>query len=97
VRAALGAFGHNDEWIERCRGLVRGFAAHLGEGCLGTVAEIFEAEPPFRPVGAPAQAWSVAELLHLLLVDLADRPGLRRTEVARVERVESRAARDPTL
>jgi len=95
VRAALLAFGHNDEWIERCRGLVRGFAAHLGEGCLGTVAEIFEAEPPFRPVGAPAQAWSVAELLHLLLVELADRPGLRRAEAARVERVETRAARDP--
>jgi predicted glycogen debranching enzyme len=39
------------------------FQAHLREAGLGTVSEIFEAEPPYRPVGAIAQAWSVGELL----------------------------------
>jgi glycogen debranching enzyme len=34
---------------------------------------ILEAEPPFRPVGAPAQAWSVAAALELVLGDLAER------------------------
>ena len=34
-------------------------------GCIGQVAEIFEAEAPHRPVGCPAQAWSVAEVLRL--------------------------------
>jgi glycogen debranching enzyme len=29
------------------------------------VAEIFEADEPHRPVGCPAQAWSVAEVLRL--------------------------------
>jgi glycogen debranching enzyme len=40
------------------------FQAHLREAGLGTISEIFEPEPPFRPVGCIAQAWSVAELLR---------------------------------
>jgi predicted glycogen debranching enzyme len=39
------------------------FDAHFREGGLGSISEIFEAEPPFRPAGAIAQAWSVGELL----------------------------------
>jgi predicted glycogen debranching enzyme len=35
------------------------------QGCIGSIPEIFEAEPPHRPVGCPAQAWSVAEVLRL--------------------------------
>jgi len=34
-------------------------------GCLGHIAEIYDGDPPHRPVGAPAQAWSLAELLRL--------------------------------
>jgi glycogen debranching enzyme len=71
VRARLRAYGRTAANVSRCRAIVRGFASHLGEACLGQVSEIFEAEPPFRPAGAPAQAWSVAQLLELLLVDLA--------------------------
>jgi predicted glycogen debranching enzyme len=33
---------------------------HLFDAGLGTIGEIFEAEPPHLPGGAPAQAWSVA-------------------------------------
>jgi predicted glycogen debranching enzyme len=40
------------------------FRQHLCEAGLGTVSEIFEAEPPYRPVGASSQAWSVGELLR---------------------------------
>jgi glycogen debranching enzyme len=39
------------------------FEAHLREAGIGSISEIFEAEPPYRPVGAIAQAWSVGELL----------------------------------
>lgn len=39
---------------------------HLGAGLLGSVSEIFDGDPPFTPRGAPAQAWSVAELLDAL-------------------------------
>jgi len=34
-------------------------------GCIGQISEIYEAEPPHRPVGCFAQAWSVAEVLRL--------------------------------
>jgi predicted glycogen debranching enzyme len=44
---------------------VRGFVAHLDEGCIGTISEIFDAEPPFTPRGCIAQAWSVAEVLRI--------------------------------
>jgi predicted glycogen debranching enzyme len=50
--------------IER---LINGFAAHLGEACIGSISEIFDAEEPFTPRGCIAQAWSVAEVLRILV------------------------------
>ncbi len=64
VRAYLNAFGRTRHSLAYCRSLLRGLERHLAEeGCLGTISEILEPEPPYRPVGAPAQAWSVAEVL----------------------------------
>ena len=34
------------------------------EACIGSISEIFDAEPPFTPRGCVAQAWSVAEVLR---------------------------------
>lgn len=48
----------------RARTLLDAFRAHLAEAGLGTIGEVFEAEPPFRAVGCIAQAWSVAEVLR---------------------------------
>lgn len=47
--------------------LLEGFAAHLGEACIGSISEIFDAEAPFTPRGCVAQAWSVAEVLRVLV------------------------------
>jgi glycogen debranching enzyme len=47
-------------WLE-------GFAAHLSEACVGSISEVFDAEPPFTPRGCVAQAWSVAEVLRAWL------------------------------
>jgi predicted glycogen debranching enzyme len=44
--------------------MLKPFSAHLHEAGLGTISEIFEPEPPYRPVGCIAQAWSVAEILR---------------------------------
>ena len=44
--------------------LLQPFWEHLSEAGLGTVSEIFEPEPPYRPVGCISQAWSVAEVLR---------------------------------
>ncbi len=39
----------------------------LDSGCVGSISEIFDAEPPFTPRGCCAQAWSVAELARLVV------------------------------
>ncbi|MGL5940181.1 MAG: amylo-alpha-1,6-glucosidase [Waterburya sp.] len=39
-------------------------AKHLKTGCVGTIGEIFDGDPPFAPRGCFAQAWSVAEVLR---------------------------------
>jgi glycogen debranching enzyme len=72
VRAYLTAYGRTPDRIAYCRALFRGLELHLSEACLGTISEVFDADAPFAPGGAPAQAWSVAELLQALTVDLAD-------------------------
>jgi predicted glycogen debranching enzyme len=46
------------------RRLIEPFTAHLLDAGLGTISEVFEPEPPFRPVGCIAQAWSVGEILR---------------------------------
>jgi predicted glycogen debranching enzyme len=46
------------------RQMLDGLPAHLGEACIGSIGEIFDAERPFLPRGCVAQAWSVAEVLR---------------------------------
>ncbi len=46
------------------RRLLEPFLAHLSDAGLGTISEIFEPEPPYRPAGCISQAWSVAEILR---------------------------------
>ena len=48
----------------RARAMLDGFPAHLCEAGIGSVSEICDAEPPFRPRGCIAQAWSVGEVLR---------------------------------
>lgn len=50
----------------RIAGILAGFGEHMGDGCAGQLAEIFDAEPPHRPRGCFAQAWSVAEVLRVI-------------------------------
>ena len=44
--------------------ILDGFVAQLEDACIGSISEIFDAEPPFTPRGCVAQAWSVAEVLR---------------------------------
>ncbi|HEX7588471.1 MAG TPA: amylo-alpha-1,6-glucosidase [Anaerolineae bacterium] len=48
----------------QARTLLADWQSSLSNDGIGTLGEIFEAEPPFRPVGCFAQAWSVAEVLR---------------------------------
>jgi predicted glycogen debranching enzyme len=70
VRAYLRVEGRTPEALAHCRMLLRGLEPHLEEACLGTLGETFDGDAPHRPAGAPAQAWSVAEVLALLLGEL---------------------------
>ena len=60
-----------DAWLrvhpgdyQTARGFLKAFSAHLGEACVGSISEIFDAEPPYTPRGCVAQAWGVAEVLR---------------------------------
>jgi predicted glycogen debranching enzyme len=54
----------NPEDRTGARRFLDGFRPHLDEACVGTISEVFDAEPPFTPRGCVAQAWSVAEVLR---------------------------------
>jgi len=47
-----------------------GIKDHLADAGLGHISEIFEGDPPHRPCGCIAQAWSVAELLRATLEEI---------------------------
>jgi len=57
---------HSQE-AESAREFLDGFEPHLREACVGSISEIFDAEPPYTPRGCVAQAWSVAEVLRCWL------------------------------
>jgi predicted glycogen debranching enzyme len=61
VDAWVKLYGPNPEGV---RQLLHGFRHHLTEACVGSISEVFDAEPPFLPRGCIAQAWSVAEVLR---------------------------------
>ena len=88
VRGYLAAFGRNPSNVAACRRLLEPLEAHLSsDACLGQVSEVFDAEEPYRPGGCPAQAWSVAELLRLMTVDLVE-PAVREKRPRRSAGVE---------
>ena len=65
VDALLYAYGDSAAARARARECLLPLADHLDEACLGQVSEIFDGDPPHRPSGCPAQAWSVSELLRV--------------------------------
>jgi predicted glycogen debranching enzyme len=66
IDSYLNLRGSTAQTRAHCQQLLLGLETHLLQaGCLGSISECFEAEAPFRPVGAPAQAWSVAEVLRV--------------------------------
>ena len=36
-------------------------------GCVGSIAEIYDSTKPYAPKGAFSQAWSVAEILRIII------------------------------
>ncbi|MGF1489762.1 MAG: amylo-alpha-1,6-glucosidase [Prochloraceae cyanobacterium] len=50
------------------RSFLEPMANHIQDGCIGNISEIFDGDPPFKPRGCFAQAWSVAEVLRAWLL-----------------------------
>ncbi|HLX41806.1 MAG TPA: amylo-alpha-1,6-glucosidase [Bryobacteraceae bacterium] len=66
VDAYLMACGRTAKNLAYCRGLIDRLEAEAArEGCLGAIAEIYDADEPRHPRGCPAQAWSMAEVDRL--------------------------------
>ncbi len=55
---------------QRARQVIENIKPHLQDAGLGTISEIFDAEPPHAPRGCTAQAWSVGELLRAYLEEV---------------------------
>jgi glycogen debranching enzyme len=60
-----------DSWLRvhphersRARRYIEQIMTHLDDTCIGSISEVFDAEPPFLPKGCVSQAWSVAEVLR---------------------------------
>jgi glycogen debranching enzyme len=66
IDAYLAAFGKTAESLSHCRGLVEALEAEAAlNGCVDSIAEIYDADEPRYPRGCPAQAWSVAEIARV--------------------------------
>ena len=67
LRAYLRVHEETAEAKDQVRAWLEPLLEHVGrEGCVGSINEIFDAEPPHTPRGAVSQAWSVAEVLDVL-------------------------------
>jgi predicted glycogen debranching enzyme len=64
IDAWVKLYGRSPDGVHR---LLGDFQQHLSDACVGSISEVFDAEPPFLPRGCIAQAWSVAEVLRCWL------------------------------
>ncbi len=69
VEAYLKVNGFSEKSKRQAGRFIEPLLKHLTEdGCLGQVSEIFDGEPPHKPKGCFAQAWSVAELIRAYMM-----------------------------
>lgn len=55
--------------------LYNGFEEVMPEHGIGTISELYDGDPPYKPSGAISQAWSVSELLRVSQMLEAMKPG----------------------
>ena len=52
-------------FLEHADEMLAAFDENIQTYCIGSVAEYYDANPPFAPRGAISQAWSVGGLLYI--------------------------------
>ncbi len=65
VDALVRVHGLTEQTRLRIRQVLEPLLAHTAEAGLGSISEIFDADPPHTPRGCISQAWSVAEVLRV--------------------------------
>ena len=66
LEAYLKTHDHSPAAIDQAKQWLQPLIAHLDDGaCINQIAEVYDADPPHRPGGCCAQAWSVAEVLRM--------------------------------
>jgi glycogen debranching enzyme len=66
LEAHLNANDFSEQAQHQAREWLAPLINHMDDrGCIGQIPECFDGDTPQRPVGTPAQAWSVAEVLRL--------------------------------
>jgi len=68
--AYLKAFDRSTRARRVVESLIVQFTDHLREAGLGQISEIFDGDAPHTPRGCIAQAWSVGEILRIILEEL---------------------------
>lgn len=63
VQASFNAFGK--EFLPAAENIVRNFEDDIATYGIGSIAEIYDGDPPHTPRGAISQAWSVGAVLHI--------------------------------
>ncbi len=74
ITAYLKVNGRAPETLAKAARFLAAFPEHLKIAGLGQISEIFDGDPPHRPVGCIAQAWSVAEILRVLIEEQLPNP-----------------------
>lgn len=67
VTAYLKVHGADESALAYAKGLLEPMKDHLRDGCIGSIAEIFDGDGPNVSRGCYAQAWSVGEVLRAAL------------------------------
>jgi predicted glycogen debranching enzyme len=63
ITAHLYAYGESEEALGFCRKILSQLERELHTCCLGSLSEVYDAEPPYRPGGCPAQLWNIAQFI----------------------------------
>jgi predicted glycogen debranching enzyme len=64
VDAYLRVHEHSAEAKAQCRTYLQPLLQHVWQTGVGSISEIFDADPPHAPKGTISQAWSVSEVLR---------------------------------
>jgi glycogen debranching enzyme len=71
ITAYLKVHGRTPQTLAKAAKFLAAFPEHLRTAGLGQISEIFDGDPPHRPRGCIAQAWSVAEILRAVVEDIS--------------------------